>query len=522
MSATPAAHTLLMFLIAGAASHAAPAAAPRVPPAKARPNILFIPVDDMRPELGCYGSRVVKSPNIDALAKDGVVFTQAHCSQAVCNPSRASLLTGLRPDTIRVWDLFTDFRKTAPNAVTVLQHFKANGYYTVGTGKTFHNSFDDPVSWSEPENHLPGYPFDPDATYVLTENNNGIEAVKKQLIAEGKEKSRIDRFGKWYLKTVVTECADVPDNAYYDGAQTDWAMEKLKELKAKRQPFFLSVGYYRPHMPFNAPKKYWDLYDRATLPLADNQYVPKDAPIMAQDTNKEIQSYVEFKGHSDVPSKWTMPENMQRLMKHGYYASVSYTDAQIGKLVQALKDEGLYENTIIVLWGDHGWKLGEHNGWGKMTNYEIDTRSLLVVRDPRLKTGRRVDRLVEFVDIYPTLCELTGLPLRPELEGTSFVPLLKNPKRSWKPAVFSQYQRAGYFAAADGKEYMGYSMRTGRYRYVEWRQLKTGDAAGVEIYDHKTDPQENENLALKPGQAALVKRLAAQLKAGWKAARPRG
>jgi iduronate 2-sulfatase len=482
-------------------------------------NILFIPVDDLRPELGCYGQSQIHTPNIDALAREGLIFTQAHCSQALCNPSRASLLTGLRPDTLKVWDLLTDFRTTRPDAVTLPQHLKAHGYHSVGIGKTFHNDFPDERSWSEPELHVPGYPFDPDAVYRDDPGVLAVEHRKLELIRQGQEKKAIDRLGYYYLKTFVSESPDVPDNAYYDGAQTDMAIEKLKGLEKTGKPFFFSVGYYRPHMPFNAPKKYWDLYDRAKLPLAGNDYVPQDAPIMALDPLVELRSYVEFR-QQPSPYRGKLELPYARLMKHGYYASVSYVDAQIGRLIQGLKGEGLWENTIIVLWGDHGWKLGEHNAWGKMSTFTIDTRSPLIVRVPGLKGGHRVEASVEFVDIFPTLCDLTGLPKPAALEGTSFASLLKKPDRPWKKAAFTQYRRTGRWAADDGKEYRGHSVVTSKWRYCEWYDLKTDQRAAVELYDQTNDRDENRNLALQPQYKSVLLEMTAVLKAGWRAARP--
>jgi len=232
-----------------------------------KPNILFIAVDDLRPELGCYGSTAVRSPNIDALAREGMVFTRAYCQSAVCNPSRASLLTGMRPDEIRVWDLRTDFRNNVPDIVTLPQYFKQNGYHSVAIAKIYHNNIPDTLSWSEPKIYLPDYPFDPDAVYRDEKILQEIEERKEKIRQAGKDKRYIDRFGEWYIKQYATEGADVPDNAYYDGAQTDAAIQKIKELKDKDKPFFFAIGYYRPHLPFNIPKKYWDMYDRHKIPL---------------------------------------------------------------------------------------------------------------------------------------------------------------------------------------------------------------------------------------------------------------
>lgn len=486
-----------------------------------RLNVLFLAIDDLRPELRCYGSKLAKSPHIDRLAASGVTFTRAYCQQAVCNPSRASLMTGLRPDTIKVWDLRTDFRKTTPDAVTLTQQFMAHGYHTVGIGKIYHNNIQDPRSWSEPKLNIEGYPFDPDAVYRLQVNLDWLEGRKDRIRARGDERRYIDRFGKWYLKHVATEAADVPDDAYFDGAQTTVAIDRLGKLASGDKPFFMAVGFYRPHLPFNVPKRYWDLYDRASIPLASNRQFPTGAPIMAVNTAREIRGYSDFKG-MPTPHEGSMSDVQARLLRHGYLASVSYIDAQVGRLLDALDRLNLRDNTIVVLWGDHGWKLGEHNSWCKMTNYEIDTRVPLIVRSPGAEeNGQFCDRLVEFVDIYPTLCDLVGVPIRPELEGVSFRPLLSDIDRDWKSAVFSQFLRSGAWVAPDGIDYMGHAIRTDRHRYVEWKNWKTGERVARELYDLQVDPQENANVVEVAKNRALVTGLAARLATGWRAEVPK-
>ena len=483
---------------------------------KKKLNVLFIAVDDLRPELGCYGNSYINTPNIDKLADKGVTFTRAYCQSAVCNPSRASLLTGLRPDTIRVWDLKTRFREDLPYAITLPQYFKKNGYHSVGIGKIFHNTIPDSLSWSEPKLNIDGYPFDPDAVYRKKENVEFLEKRKEEITAAGKQERYIDRFGEWYLKTMATEIVDMPDNTYFDGAQTDVAINKLKDLKDRKEPFFFAIGYYRPHLPFNVPKKYWDLYDRATIPLAENDFLPENMPLMGINNLRELRGYTDFK-KIPIPQNSTLNEKQARLLKHGYLASVSYIDAQIGRLIDELEKQELLDDTIIVLWGDHGWKLGEHGSWCKMTNYEIDTRAPLIIKAPTANVnGHKCDKLVEFVDIYPTLCELSGLKISDTLEGTSAVTLMNNPNAPWKEAAFSQFLREGIWIAPDGIEYMGYSIRTERYRYVEWINWETKEYVANELYDHRVDPQENVNIAAFPENVDIVKMLALKLKAGWK------
>ncbi len=487
-------------------------------------NVLFIPVDDLRPEFGCYGDPNVKTPNIDRLAQQGVVFNRTYCQEAICNPSRASLLTGLRPDSIEVWDLQTNFRDNVPDVVTLPQYFKENGYTTIGFGKAFHNNDPDTISWSVTPENLPGFPFDPDAVYANDENIKLNDELVKQKIKDGKTK---DQLGYWYVKSNATEIADVDDDFYYDGAQTTRAIEVLRELKDKQEPFFLSVGYYRPHLPFNAPKKYWDMYDRDQIPLADNQYPPKDSPYYSVYGDAELRGYSDCKD-LPLPTEQPWDEARQKELKHGYFASVSYTDAQIGRLVDELNRLGLAENTIIILWGDHGWKLGEHNGWAKQTNYEIDTHVPMIISGASVAAkGEHSDALTEFVDIYPTLCDMTNLPIPSHLQGTSVKPLLENPDKEWKTAAFSQFLTGQYARTKNiTVENMGYAMRTDKYRYVEWykwnKKTKTKeDFLDCELYDHDTDPEENQNLANKAEYKELVKSLSEKLNNGWRAAVPK-
>jgi len=488
-----------------------------------KPNILFIPVDDLRPDLGCYGSTTLLSPHIDRLAADGVTFTRAYCQQSVCNPSRASLLTGLRPDSIQVWDLRTSFREVVPEVVTLPQYFKQQGYTTIGLGKTFHNNIPDTLSWTR-KPHIEGYPFDPDAVYLNEENLLIQEAKIERMKVQGR--NRIDQLGHWYVKANAIEIADAGDDAYYDGAQTTLAIEILNELVQEETPFFLSVGYYRPHLPFNAPRKYWDLYDRASLPLADNPYPPEGSPAFAVHGDQELRSYDDC---HDLPWPWEAPwdEARQRELIHGYHASVSYIDAQVGRLLDALDRLGIRENTIVVLWGDHGWKLGEHNGWCKQTNYEIDTRVPMIFSGYGVRAKDRKSRaLTEFVDIYPTLCEMAGLPVPDDLQGSSLVPLLSQPDMDWKKAAFSQFL-LGRFGPPETRqqERMGYAIRTDRYRYVEWyswdQETNTNGAwLASELFDHEEDPDENLNLAHDSSYAQTLEDLSRKLKLGWRYALP--
>ncbi|MEP7361640.1 MAG: sulfatase [Acidobacteriota bacterium] len=457
----------------------------------ARRNVLFIGVDDLRPQLGCYGDRFAKSPNIDGLASRGVTFDRAYCQQAVCGPSRSSLLTGLRPDTIRVYDLNTSFRVAVPDAVTLPQLFLNHGYHTENIGKIFHGTelMNDRRSWSVPER-----------LNMVT---------KREQYALTKNKPAED-----WTKTVATERADVPDDGYIDGRVALDAVETLQRLKGK--PFFLGVGITKPHLPFTAPGKYWDQFNRAQLPLPPNLEWPKDAPRFAIPTYSELRSYADF------PDEGPISEAKMREAIHGYYAASSYADACIGKVLNELDRLGLRDNTVVVLWGDHGWHLGENTHWGKSTNFEICTRVPMIVSAPGAgKAGVHSPALVECVDMYPTLAELCGLPAPSTLEGTSMARLLKDPRRHWKTAAFSQYPRSSKTsvgsAAILGGDVMGYSMRTNDYRYNEWRD-KGGHVLDTELYDHIKDPAETVNVAGQASYGKVLTEMKKMMQAGWRGA----
>ena len=475
-----------------------------------RPNVLFIAVDDLRTELGCYGADQVISPHIDRLAEEGITFQHCYCQSGVCNPSRASLLTGLRPDSTRVWDLDTHFRDTIPDVVTLPQRFMKNGYHCAAIGKIYHNTLPDPQSWSEPRMMIPGYHYDPDAVYRDKDNMEYLERRKAELIAEGRQNKHIDVNGQWYLKACATEMPDVPDDAYYDGAQTNAAIEKLGALAEAEVPFFFGIGYYRPHLPFNVPKRYWDRYDRESIRLAANDYPPVNAPSMALNNMRELRGYTDFRD-APHPMNGTLDDEDARLLKHGYLASVTYVDTQVGKLLERLEQLGIRDNTIVVLWGDNGWKLGEHASWCKMTNFELDTRVPLIVSAPGYGRGGNCNGLVEFVDIYPTLCGLAGIETGPDLEGVSLVPQLQDPGAPAKGAAFSQFLRHGIWQDPSGRDYMGYAVRTADFRYVEWFDYETQKCVARELYDHRSDDEENENIASDPENSGIVRTLSGML-----------
>lgn len=476
-----------------------------------KPNILFIAVDDLRPEFGAYGFDYIKSPNLDRLAKSGITFKRAYCQQAVCSPSRSSLMTGTRPDTTKVWDLETHFRTALPNVVTLGQHFKLNGYFVQGMGKIFHGGFDDSPTWSVPWQTPKAQPYALAENMALHQREPAAADPDAEPKPKGK-KAKKQAAGK-NSRGPAFEGADVPDNAFQDGKVADLAVTTLRGLRKKPEPFFLAVGFIKPHLPFVSPKKYWDLYDPAKIQLAPNKFRPKDAPEYSILPGGELRNY-----HA-IPAG-SIPDDLARQLKHGYYAAISYMDAQVGKLLDELDRLDLRKNTIVVLWGDHGWKLGEHDAWCKHSNTENDTNAPLLLSVPGMKSaGARTDSIVEFVDIYPTLSELAGLPLPAHLEGTSFKPLLDDPKRPWKPAAFSQYPRP---AGKPGiGALMGYSMRTDRYRFTAWvGRNDHSKVDAIELYDHQTDPQENTNIASLPANAALVEQLTVQWRKGWQGAKP--
>jgi iduronate 2-sulfatase len=459
-------------------------------------NVLFIPVDDLRPTIGCYGAPVIQTPNLDRLAAEGTVFTRAYCQQAVCSPSRTSLLTGLRPDTTRVYDLQTHFRDTIPDVVTLPEQFKAQGYHTQGMGKVYHGGLDDAQSWSVPH-WRPRCP-----TWLTEENTALMKRLRDEVIAAGKDPKDKQNQVRGY----PWEAPECEDNALHDGALADSAIEALGEIKGR--PFFLAAGFIRPHLPFVAPKRYWDLYDPDDIELAGNPFAPQDAPQYALTNWGELRSYY------GIPKQGPVTDEQARTLIHGYYAASSFTDAQIGRLMDELQRLGLWEKTIVIMWGDHGWHLGDHGLWCKHTNFESAVHSPLIIRVPGQQPAK-CDALVEFVDICPSLCELCGVPLPEGLEGTSFAPLIEDPMRPWKTAAFSQYPRRIRNVGSG----MGHSMRTDRYRLTDWTIPDT-DFREYELYDHEVDPKENVNIARLPENAELVRQLAEQLHAGWEAALP--
>ena len=457
-----------------------------------KPNVLLICVDDLKPLLGCYGAPLIKTPNLDRLAARGLLFERAYCNQAVCAPSRNALMTGLRPPTLGIYDLGTNFRKSVPDAITVAQTFMRNGYRTEAMGKIMHvghGNEEDTASWSVP-------PWKPKGGgYVLQANMDVQKEAVAKARAAGLPAAKIANIAK----SVATECADVPDNAYGDGMLADEAVRRLAEAKAKPgEPWFMGVGFLKPHLPFNAPKKYWDLYQAEAFPLPAQKTLPQGAPAFAGHNSGELRNY------SDMPKVEPINDEQARHLIHGYHAATSFMDAQLGRVLDALDQNGFADNTVIVLWGDHGWHLGDHGLWCKHTNYEEAAHIPLIIVAPGVtKPGTRTRALVETVDLYPSLCELAGVTAPSGLDGASMVNVLKTPSAAGKEAVHHVFPR-------DAR--MGRAVRTARYRLVEWKENgESSDSAVFELYDYESDPAETKNHAAdKPEVVAQLRALLAK------------
>jgi iduronate 2-sulfatase len=458
----------------------------------ARPNILLICVDDLKPILGCYGDPHVHSPNIDRLAARSVLFERAYCNQAVCSPSRNALLIGLRPQTLGIYDLGTNFRRARPDAVSLPQCFRQRGWRTEGLGKIFHvghGNGEDPVSWSVP--HWKAKVV----AYALPESRAQQGLTREEALFA-------NRSAKGLPRGAAYESADVPDNTYPDGALADEVIRRLKNAQRQpNEPFFLAVGFVKPHLPFVAPRKYWELYDRDKLPLAEFREPPSGAPAYAPQFGGELRQY------ANIPESGRLDEELQRTLIHGYYAATSYMDAQLGRVLDTLASLNLDRNTLIVLWGDHGWHLGDHSIWCKHTNYEQAAHIPLLVAAPGITGGTRSSELVETVDIYPTLCELASISTPEGLDGRSFVPNLRDITSPTKDHVIHVYPRT-----VRGKgQVLGRAIRTKQYRLVEWKEIGVATAdADWELYDYESDPLETRNLAAeRPEVVARLKTLLA-------------
>lgn len=504
-----------------------------------KPNILFIAIDDLRPELGCYGSPAVKSPNLDALAAQGMRFDRAYCQEAICSPSRASLMTGTRPDTNGLTHNYIDFTAVDKSLTTLPNHFANHGYETVFCGKIYHRPEHSPESWTrKPAHKLVRVPR-PKSPYALAEN---------QKLRNDNFKAMFEKYGEAAKRGLGSgpayENADVPDHRYIDGYNTELAMATLKQMTSDQvdKPIFLAMGYKLPHLNWIAPKKYWDMYDRDKIQLANQIDGPKVGAAMG------LHASFELRTRAGIPKYGPLGEELARTLLHAYYASVSYVDAQIGKLISTLAETGISDNTLIIVWGDHGWHLGEMGIWGKATNYEIATRVPLIASTPNMKAkGKSSKGLVELLDIYPALCDLAGLPKPKHIEGRSFAPILDDPEFEMKKAAISQFpnpalrewaanplspaMRETFFGPlikdVEAKiikqqgdvwdrdlfenHLTGYTLRSNRYRLVVWRDHRDSASNPIftELFDHEKDPTETINVA--SSHPDVVAKLTAQL-----------
>ncbi|GAB5406930.1 MAG: sulfatase [Aureliella sp.] len=454
-----------------------------------RPNVLFVVADDLNCAIGPYGDRIAHTPNLDRLAAQGVVFDRAYCQQAVCNPSRSSFLTGLRPNTVGVDDLRKYFRNTVADSqavVTLPEHFLNAGYYCRNIGKMFHNMGDsqDRQSWSVDEVLHKG-PHSEDTIYRSRAPNNKLS-----------------------MKAPVTEALDVNDTAYRDGRIAELAAEAIRSYPKGDAPFFLAVGFWRPHLPFVAPKKYWDLYIEEEIASPQPPVPPAGAPDIALHESREIS------GYGDRRKSAEFSDRDVRHFRHGYYASISFLDAQVGKLLDALADSGHDKNTIVVFTSDHGFHVGEHALWGKTTNFELDARVPLIIAAPShaAAEGEHSAAICELIDLYPTLADLAQIPVpeQLQLEGTSLVPVLENTGATVKEFALTQHQQPFYGSRKNWRA-IGYSLRSRRWRFTQWKSIENGSIVATELYDHAVDPLETVNVAERPENADAVQTLEKQL-----------
>lgn len=453
-----------------------------LPPSAVRaapPNVLFIAVDDLRPQLNAYGKGFMHTPHMDRLAARGVLFERAYCMVPTCGASRAALMSGLRPSPTRFVNYLTWAERDAPGATTLNTQFKNNGYTTISLGKVFHHPADNSEGWSEPP-------------WRSSLNDYKTKAANEEAAAAHRKKYPERKT----VRGLPFEAADAPDEEYRDGETAARAIEYLRRFsQSEDEPFFLAVGFHKPHLPFLAPKKYWDMYDPYAIEMPENYWAPEGAPEVALHNSGELRHY------ATIPPTGPVDRPTARRLIHGYYACVSFIDAQIGRLMQSLDELGLADDTIVVLWGDHGWQLGEHGMWNKHSCFETSMHAPLLIAaptEPEIRPGTRVRKLTEFIDIYPTLMELAGLPAPDHLQGRSAVALMKDPTAPWKDFAIGRFRQ-------------GDTIRSERFRFSEYFDAM-GEFLGRMLYDHEADPSENANISEHAEQAETVRRLADELR----------
>jgi iduronate 2-sulfatase len=453
-----------------------------------RPNILFIAVDDLRPQLGCYGSDKVISPHLDKLAAEGLLFERAYCMVPTCGASRASLMTSVRPAPGRFVTHLAIAEQEAPGVVTLNTHLKENGYHTISNGKVFHNPADNAHGWSEPPWRPSGDGAQKSGAGAAkkTGKGKGDGAAKAVAASAGKAKSK-DQRGRPYGVSGLT------DDEHNDGQVALKTMADLQRMKETGKPFFIAAGFFKPHLPFICPQQYWDLYPADSFQLPANYHPPEDAPAESIHASGELRAY------SGIPKTGPLSDEVAREMIRGYHACVSFTDAQVGRILDELERLDLARNTVVILWGDHGWNLGEHTLWCKHSCYETSMRVPLLLRVPGTKGGLRTAALTELIDVYPSLCELAGVPIPAHVEGKSFVPLLNTPEMPWKPFAIGRFTN-------------GDTLRTATHRFTEYSN-RQGEVVANMLYDHVVDPDENVNVSRNSDQAELVEDLSGLLRA---------
>ena len=453
---------------------------------KQKPNVLFVVFDDLNNRLGCYGDPVAKSPNLDRLAARGTLFTRNFCQQPICGPSRASFMSGRRPDSLGITSMTKYLYDLHPDAVTIPQWFMQHGYTSMSIGKV-----------------LGGYGKEADFKMLsVPDRRTGGKTKDEFQLPSGVA------LPPNLAKDSLCENRDVPDEACFDAASASLAITELRALAKKPEPFFLALGIFKPHSPYKVPKRYWDMYRLEDIPAIETPTRPRNAPEIAFHANHEIL------GEPNAPR--TLDEEAKREIRHGYYAAMSFADAQFGRVLDALDELKLRDNTIVVIIGDNGFHLGEHDVWGKMTLFGWDARVPLIISAPGIgKGGAKTGAISELIDIFPTLTDLSGLPSPPQLDGMSLVPVLKDASASVKTAALTQHPRPALYWGGGPQalpQVMGYGLSTDRWSYHEWRDFKTGQVVGQELYDQQTDPLEAVNLAGTVAAAAEIPALAEQLR----------